>query len=164
MQILTDKFLQQYKNNTDFSEYINNFKKSSKGTNFDYLNKSSSVFSSNIEWNSLDLNSFMNHKMNKSTSKDVEEIENLISAYSFAQENELNEKTFLNTHTVSSKILLIKSRRWVYRNDKVWIFWSWWLVYLAIEPEFVEREMRKLFDDILRIIRKKINKWGNILL
>lgn len=74
----------------------------------------------------------------------MEEIENLISAYSFAQSNKLTQKNFLYIHKLSSKTLLIQSKRWKYRDDKVWVFWNWGLVYLAIEPEFVEKEMKKL--------------------
>jgi hypothetical protein len=43
--------------------------------------------------------------------KDVEEIENLISAYDFAKNNTLNEKNFLHIHKISSKTLLIPSKR-----------------------------------------------------
>jgi hypothetical protein len=53
----------------------------------------------------------MNAKMNKTKTKDVEEIESLIKAYNFAKENNLNENNFLNTHFLSSKTLLIKSKR-----------------------------------------------------
>ena len=121
----------------------------SKELDFDFLTESSSVFSSNIEWNSLDLNSFMNLKLqNKKTSKDVLEIENLIKAYKFAQKNKLTEKNLLYTHKIASETLLIKSQRWVYRNEKVWVFWAEGLVYLAVEEEFVEKEMKKLFLDI----------------
>ena len=38
---------------------------SEKRGGFDYLTKSSAVFSSNIEGNSIDLNSYMNYELNK---------------------------------------------------------------------------------------------------
>jgi hypothetical protein len=50
-------------------------------------------------------------KLNSTKSKDVEEIENLIESYKFAQNNNLDEKSFLNIHKISSETLLIKSKR-----------------------------------------------------
>lgn len=64
---------------------------------FDYLIKSSAVYSSNIEGNSIDLNSYMNYELNKDKfkiGKEVEEIEDLIEAYTFGQKNAGMRKIF----------------------------------------------------------------------
>jgi hypothetical protein len=53
----------------------------------------------------------MNSKINKNNSKEVEEIENLVKAYLFAQKNNLNEINFLKIHKILSKTLLINSKR-----------------------------------------------------
>ncbi len=159
MKILSDKYFWEYKKwLKNFSQNLGKFKKLSKKLDFDYLIQSSSVFSSNIEWNSLDINSFMNFKMNKNITKDVEEIDNLIKAYDFAQKNKLNEKKFLETHKILSETLLIKSKRWIYRNDKVWVFWKEGLIYLAIEAEFVNIKMKELFEDINYLLEKKLSE------
>lgn len=159
MKILTDKYLVKYcKLLKDLDENYKLFLSNSKKLDFKYLTESSSVFSSNIEWNSLDLNSFMNQKLNSSSlTKDAEEIENLINSYEFAQENKLSEKNLLEIHKISSKTILIKSKRWKYRQDKVWVFWSQWLIYLAIEAEFVEEKMKELFEDIEKLIENKLS-------
>ena len=123
--------IQQY----DFSE--------NKG-GFDYLTKSSAVFSSNIEGNSIDLNSYMNYELNKDkfkVGKEIEEIEDLIEAYEFAQINSLNEKNLLTSHKIFSETLLIKSKRGNYRIEQVGMFGKSRLSYLAVEPELVEKEM-----------------------
>lgn len=149
MKLLSDKYLLKYKKIVwDIFERYNLFLEKSEDLNFNYLTQTSSVFSSNIEWNTIDINSFMNFKINKIKSKDIEEIDNLIMSYEFAQNNKLNEKNFLETHKISSETLLIKSKRWKYRNDKVWVFWNEWLIYLAIEAEYVEEKMKDLFSDI----------------
>ncbi|PKL85301.1 MAG: hypothetical protein CVV22_08530 [Ignavibacteriae bacterium HGW-Ignavibacteriae-1] len=52
-------------------------------------------YSPNIEGNSIDLNSFMNHALLKAkgkNNKEIVEIENLVAAYEFAQLNLLNAK------------------------------------------------------------------------
>ena len=158
LKILTGKYLEKYR--LKASKLLENFEiflENSNDLNFEYLTESSSVFSSRIEWNSLDLNSFMNMKLNSTKSKDLIEIENLIKAYNFAQNNNLNEKNLLNTHKIASESLLIKSKRWKYRDDKVWVFWKEWLIYLAIEPEFVKLKMGELFEDIKILLNSELN-------
>ena len=111
--------------NFDFSQHLNSYKKllleqsfrierfknSMKEQDFSYLTESSSVYSSNIEGNTLNVNSFMNAKLQKTASKEVEEIQNLIAAYDFAQNNGLTQQNFLNIHKISSQTLLIPSKR-----------------------------------------------------
>jgi len=87
----------------------------------------------------------MNYKMqNKKVSptKDIQEIEDLISAYEFAQNNKLTEKNFLQIHKILSRLLLIESKQGIYRTEKVGIFSTEGLVYLAIEPENVAEAMK----------------------
>lgn len=138
--------------NFDFSEHIREF---------DFLTKSSAVYSSNIEGNSIDLNSFMNYELNKDkfkVGKEIEEIEDLIEAYEFAQKNTLNEKNLLTCHKIFSKTLLIKSKRGKYRIEQVGVFGKTGLAYMAIEPEFVEKEMKIFFQDIEELISSSLNE------
>ncbi|MGV8962847.1 MAG: Fic family protein [Candidatus Saccharimonadaceae bacterium] len=135
----------------DFSE--------NKGT-FDYLTKSSAVFSSNIEGNSIDLNSYMNYQLNKQkfkVGKEIEEIEDLIEAYEFAQNNYLNEKNLLTCHNIFSETLLIKSKRGKYRIEQVGVFGKSGLAYLTLESELVEKEMQTLFQDLEELLSSKLN-------
>jgi Fic family protein len=128
---------------------------------FEYLTKSSAVFSSNIEGNSIDLNSFMNYEMNKDkfkVGKEIEEIENLIKAYEFAQTNLLNECNLLNCHKILSETLLIKSKRGKYRIEQVGVFGKLGLAYMAVEPEFVGKEMKEFFQDVKELISSKLNE------
>lgn len=158
MKILTDKYLKKYQESLkNFKSKYDLFLKNSKDLDFQYLTESSSVFSSNIEWNTLDINSFMNFRMNKNITKDVKEIENLIKSYNFAEKNKLNEKNLLEVHKISSRTLLIKSKRWNYRDDKVWVFWKEWLIYLAIEVEYVKPKMKELFSDIELLIKEDLS-------
>jgi len=134
---------------------IQKFDFSEKKGSFDYLTKSSAVFSSNIEGNSIDLNSYMNYELNKDKfkiGKEIEEIENLIIAYEYAQKNKLNEKNLLNCHKIFSETLLIKSKRGKYRIEQVGVFGKLGLAYMAIEPEFVEKEMKLFFKDIEELL------------
>lgn len=140
---------------------IQNYDFSEHNGEFDYLTKSAAVYSSNIEGNSIDLNSYMNYELNKDKfkiGKEIQEIEDLIEAYHFAQKNNLNEKNLLIGHKIFSETLLVKSKRGKYRMEQVGVFGKSGLAYMAIEPEFVEREMKILFKDIEELISLSLNE------
>lgn len=152
-----ERYFKKYQKKVfDLDKKLDIFKKKSAKLDFEFLKISSSLYSANIEWNSLDLNSFMNLDLNKKTSKDKKEIDDLILAYEFAKSNELNEKNFLKSHKISTKTILNLSNRWNYRQEKVWVLWKEWLVYLAIEAEKVEKTMKDLFFDIKFLLEKKL--------
>lgn len=163
MKITERKYLDKYKESigNEISILIKNFDFSENSGGFEYLTKSSAVYSSNIEGNSIDLNSYMNYEMNKDkfkVGKEIEEIEDLIEAYEFAQNNRLNEKNLLNCHKIFSDTLLIRSKRGKYRIEQVGVFGKSGLVYMAIEPEFVEKEMKMFFQDINELISTNLNE------
>jgi Fic family protein len=140
---------------------IENFDFSENRGGFEYLTKSSAVYSSNIEGNSIDLNSYMNYEMNKDkfkAGKEIEEIEDLIEAYGFAQVNKLNEKNLLNCHKIFSGTLLIRSKRGKYRIEQVGVFGKSGMAYMAVEPEFVAKEMKIFFQDLNELISTDLNK------
>ncbi|MDR0712603.1 MAG: Fic family protein [Prevotellaceae bacterium] len=137
------------------SELIARFDFSEHAVDLDYFTMSSAVYSSNIEGNSIDLNSFMNYQLSKEkfkAGKEVQEIENLVEAYKLAQEHSLTEPNLLKAHSILSKTLLIKSKRGKYRIEPVGVFGKEGLVYLAVEPEFVKQEMTTFFSDIQKLI------------
>lgn len=145
----------------EIPELIKNFDFSENSGKFEYLTKSSAVYSSNIEGNSIDLNSYMNYEMNKDkfkAGKEIEEIEDLIQAYKFAQSNKLNEKNLLNCHKIFSNSLLTSSKRGKYRTEQVGIFGKSGLAYMAVEPEFVEKEMKLFFQDLSELISSELNE------
>ena len=124
------------------------------GVDLSYSVDSSAVFSSNIEGNNIDLNSYMNQKMVKSKfkkKKELAEIDNLVNAYNFAQENQLTEENFLEVHRILAKSFLIKSKLGIYRDDRMGVFSTSGLVYIAVEPEKLPDAMKhfwKEFDEI----------------
>jgi len=163
MRITETKYLDIYKKpfGNEISKLIKDFDFSDNRGGFEYLTKSSAVYSSNIEGNSIDLNSYMNYEMNKDkfkVGKEIEEIEDLVEAYEFAQANKLNEKNLLNCHKIFSNTLLIRSKRGKYRIEKVGVFGKEGLAYMAVEPEFVEKEMKLFFQDVSELILSDLNE------
>src|SRR6056297_1140185 len=163
MRITERKYLDNYKKSigNDIPKLIKDFDFSENRGGFEYLTKSSAVYSSNIEENSIDLNSFMNYELNKDkfkAGKEIEEIEDLIEAYTFAQNNKLNEKNLLNCHKIFSDTLLIRSKRGKYRIEQVGVFGKAGLAYMAIEPELVEKEMKVFFQDLNELISLELDE------
>ncbi len=163
MRITERKYVDIYvkSNGNEIPQLIKDFDFSEKCGGFDYLTKSSAVYSSNIEGNSIDLNSYMNYELNKDrfkAGKEIEEIEDLIQAYEFAQSNKLNEKNLLHCHKIFSDTLLIRSKRGKYRIEQVGVFGKSGLAYMAVEPEFVEKEMHVFFQDLNELISSDLNE------
>ncbi|KAA3598422.1 MAG: Fic family protein [Calditrichaeota bacterium] len=159
--LILDSFLKTYKQKftskieTDFPK----LKLGNERLDLDYQTQVSAVFSSNIEGNSIDLNSYFNLKLAEEKfkpKKDFQEIEDLVSAYGFVQKNELNEKNFLESHKILSKNILIKSKRGNYRNEKMGVFSEQGLVYLALEPEFVPETMKRFFEEITELLHSNL--------
>lgn len=145
---------------TQIATLIDQFDFSENNGGFAYLTKASAVYSSNIEGNSIDLNSYMNYELmekKRKPKKEITEIENLIAAYGFAQKNKLNEASLLHCHKILSATFLIKSKRGLYRIEPVGVFGKTGLAYLAVEPEFVAKEMQLFFADIAELINNNLS-------
>ncbi len=162
MEILSDKFLNKYRKkfesklNIDLEKINSN----SPDNNFDYYLKSSAVYSSNIEGNPVDLNSYMNSKLfkKKLRNKAIEEIDDLLKAYNFTKDTLLTEKNLLKSHKIFSKQFIIKSKQGNYRKERIGVFDSGGLVYMAVEPEYVKSETQKVFNDIKYLEKENLSQ------
>ncbi|MEO8150634.1 MAG: Fic family protein [Bacteroidia bacterium] len=128
---------------------------------FEYYIVASSLFSSKIEGNTLDFNSFYRNRNKKGVPKrkEVSEIENLVTTYRFASLKKLNKINFLDAHKILSATLLPLKERGKFRTVQVGVRDSATgrPVYLAVEPEFVNVEMSKLFSDITVLMKSKLS-------
>jgi Fic family protein len=165
LKLISPEYLNLYsdKLNTNWMEVFNKLKSKTAFTleDFEYYIIASSLYSSKIEGNTLDVNSFFRNR-NKKTSvkkKEVREIETLMQAYKFASENHLNRTNFLKSHAILSETLLPAKERGVLRKDQVGVRDSKTLrpVYLAVEPQYLKVEFSKLFDDIDTLIKRDLS-------
>lgn len=119
--------------------------------------EASAVYSSNIEGNSLDLDAFMNSKLNRNgrafKAKEQREIETLVEAYRFARTHVLSEKNLLKAHAILAEHLLPKAQRGEYRDQRMFVYSQQGIEYAAVEPEFVADKMREVFDDVRSLKR-----------
>lgn len=130
-----------------------------KAPNFQFMLESAAVYSSNIEGNSLNLNSFLNSRMSpkKIRPKEAQEIEDLLMAYKFTQDHVLNEKNMLMAHAMLSKDFVNSARRGVYREEAVGVFSRQGMVYLAVEPKWVKQEMSELFKQVQLLLNLNLS-------
>jgi Fic family protein len=125
---------------------------------FEYYFIAASLYSSKIEGNTLDANSFFRNRGNKSfpKKKEVQEVEDLVEAYKFASSNKLTMTNFLKAHQLLSGTLLAAKHRGKVRKEAVAVRDSKTLrpVYIAVEPELVSEELAKLFNDIAILLNR----------
>lgn len=126
---------------------------------FTFMLDSAAVYSSNIEGNPLNLNSFLNSRLQskKVRPKEAQEIEDLVEAYSFSQKHPLSEKNTLKAHALLSRDFLSKARQGAYRMEPVGVFSGRGLEYLAVEAKLVKSEMKNLFDVITLLAAQKMS-------
>lgn len=159
LKLLSSEFLNDYssKLDLDWFDFFNQLrtKKIYSQDDFQYYIQSSATYSSNIEGNSIDIDTYLKNKTFKikSKPKEMTEIDDLILAYNFAMENKLNQTSFLKSHKIlSNKVLTLKSPKGKLRNQQVGIFSSGKVEYMAVEPECVKEEFEKLFFDIKELL------------
>ena len=146
---------------TKFKKLKNDFWKikTEKKNNLNFLIQSSALFSSKIEGNTLDLNSFINQiALDRASKKEREEIWDLVKAYEFAENHILTEKNLLKAHKILSKNLVSKNRQGKYREESVGVFSSQGLEYMALKSERIKKEMAMFFGEIQKLLEKEMTK------
>ncbi len=119
----------------------------------------SSVFSSMIEGNTIDFDTYLKYSTSgmNTKNKSFNEIEDLINAYKYANQTELNIDNLLKAHHLLSKTLIPDSKySGKIRDKKVYIFGGGVKVYTGASPEIVKEETNKLFTDIDILLKREM--------
>lgn len=155
---LLPKYIKKY--SRGIQNYIKESMTEQRAVDFNFLLDTAAVYSSNIEGNTLDINSFLNSKTSpkKHRPKEVQEITDLVSAYDYAQKHVLNEKNIQRAHNILSSQFVSLTRQGVYRKEPVGVFSQSGLEYMAVEPELVEQEMREVCAVVVELLSKKMTK------
>lgn len=161
LKILKNEYFQGYKTQlkidveTAFTA-LNN--KPLSVDDFKFYLANSAVHSSNIEGNTINLDTYLKaseFNLHLRT-REIKEIEDLIDAYQFARENVLSLENILKTHEILTQSILVKKERGKIRKVKVGVRSEGRLIYLAIEPEFIKQQLENLFDDISLLLKNKL--------
>jgi len=153
-KILTDRLFIDYKGKVIDSplDKIDNLKKVEIPVDyFEFYKSVSSVYSSKIEGEDIDFDSYYKHKFLKVKFKPdyTRKADDLFSAYDFIDDNPLNLKNVRKAHSVLSANLLPKSQQGLIRTNPMLVINSDDQIdYVAASPEIVNQELDKLFHDI----------------
>jgi Fic family protein len=118
---------------------------------FQFYNSVSSVYSSKIEGENIDFDSFFKHKfMNIKYQPDyTKKADDLYLAYEFVFKNKLTLQNLQKAHSILSANLLPKSQQGLIRNNPMFVINSNDRIeYIATEPSKVKIELERLFKDI----------------
>lgn len=162
-KILTDKLIHDYTKVVKESplDKIDNLKKIEIPVDYFQFYKSvSSVYSSKIEGEDIDFDSFFKHKFLKVKFKPdyTRKADDLFSAYDFIDNNRLVLANVKKAHSILSQSLLPKSQQGLIRNNPMFVINSDDKIeYVAAIPEIVKSELDKLFLDIELLIKSELN-------
>jgi len=163
LKILTSQLLNAYTNFVKESplDKLDNLKKVEMQVDYFQFYKSvSSVYSSKIEGEEIDFDSFFKHKfLNVKFRPDyTRKADDLYAAYDFIDNHKLNLKNVQKAHSILSSKLLPKSQQGFIRTNPMFVINSDDKIeYVAASPEIVKQELGKLFDDIDQLIRTELN-------
>ena len=162
-KILTDKLLVEYTKAVKESLFDKIDKIGKIATPVDYFEfyKSvSSVYSSKIEGEDIDFDSYFKHKFLKVEFKPdyTRKTDDLYDAYDFIDINKLTLGNVQKAHRILSKNLLPKSQQGLIRSNPMFVINSDDRIeYVAASPAIVKPELDKLFHDINLLLQTDLN-------
>ncbi|MFD2201959.1 Fic family protein [Shivajiella indica] len=127
---------------------------------FSFYTSVSSVYSSKIEGEAIELDSYIKHKkFGIEFSPDyTRKIDDLYDAYSFAKVNELNNETIAQAHSLLSKNILTKNRQGKYRLQNMYVSTpDGRIEYVAASPFELEAEMEKFYTDLTLLLKTEMS-------
>jgi len=164
LKFISSEYLDTYakKSDTEWMDVFHELRSKSNFTqeDFDYYIVASSLYSSKIEGNSIDFNSFYrNRKAKGQKTKEIREIEDLAKAYVFASSAMLNRPNFLKAHGIPSKTVITKAdERGKVRTVNVGVFDKYGRpAYMAADYTEVKTELNKLFYDIDILLKRNLS-------
>lgn len=123
---------------------------------FSFYTSVSAVFSSKIEGENIELDSFIKHKRFgiQYQADYTRKIDDLYEAYLFAQKNTLTPKNIASAHSQITKHILKKSQQGKVRVGTMYVITNDGKIeYIAAGPEKVKSELDKLYEDIEILLR-----------
>lgn len=127
---------------------------------FSFYTSVSSVFSSKIEGEEIDLDSYIKHKKFgiEFLPDYTKKIDDLYNAYTFAKSNVLNKKNIEKAHKLLGKHIVAKHFQGKIRKCNMYVATpDGKIEYVAAKPFEVESEMKKFHEDIDLLVKAKLN-------
>ena len=164
-KILTESLLTHFKEVVNESplEMLDRIKKPDLSVDYFQFYKSvSSVYSSKIEGEQIDFDSYFKHKFLKVKFKPdyTQKADDLFAAYDFIDNQKLNFENVCKAHAILSRNLLPENQQGAIRNNPMFVINSDDRIeYVAAEPLKIKSELDKLFSDIEHLQEKKLDAY-----
>jgi Fic family protein len=127
--------------------------------NFSFYTSVASVFSSKIEGEPIELDSYIKHKRDGIPFQPdyTKKIDDLYRAYVFAQNNKLTEKNVKEAHRLLSKHIVATAWQGKYRQQNMYVATDDGRIeYVAAAPQIVEQEMSSFFEGVYPLIEASL--------
>ena len=127
---------------------------------FSFYVSVSSVYTSKIEGEKIELDSYIKHKKFgiQFLPDYTKKIDDLYNAYAFAKSSELNPKKISEAHKLLSKHIVAKNWQGKFRNHNMYVTTpDGRIEYVAASPNEVEAEMEKFHNDIEILLKTKLS-------
>lgn len=119
--------------------------------NFSFYTSVASVFSSKIEGEDIELDSYIKHKRDALSFQPdyTKKIDDLYEAYSFAQQHAINATNLKESHAILSRHIVAKLWQGKYRKQNMYVATDDGKIeYVAAAPAKVPHEMELFFSDL----------------
>ena len=162
LKIIPIDLLEQYslQVNKDLQTSFDNLKDAEISTDgFSFYTSVSSVFSSKIEGEEIELDSYIKHKKFgiEFLPDYTKKIDDLYNAYTFAKTNVLNKENIGEAHKLLSKHIVAKHQQGKIRTQNMYVSTpDGKIEYIAATPFEVQGEMEKFCSDIEILLQEKL--------
>ncbi len=127
---------------------------------FSFYTSVASVFSSKIEGENIELDSYIKHKAMgvQFQPNYTRKIDDLYNAYTFAQTNTLTSSNLLKAHALLSTNILETSKQGNFRNQNMYVTTDDGRIeYVAVSPFELPTEMNKWYSDVAYLLQQEMN-------
>ena len=156
---LLPAFLQRVPNNLEFA--FDNLKDAAISTDsFSFYASVSSVYSSKIEGENIELDSYIKHKKFgfEFLPDYTKKTDDLYNSYGFAKENLLNNKNIVEVHKFITKNILPVSKQGELRSQNMYVTNSEGSIeYVAASPDELKPAMENFYADVDTLIKRNLS-------
>ena len=127
---------------------------------FSFYTSVASVFSSKIEGEEIELDSYIKHKRFgiEFLPDYTKKIDDLYAAYIFAKTNALNKYSISKVHEILAKNIVAQNQQGKNRIHNMYVASDDGKIeYVAISPYQLESEMENFYNDLEELLSKKLN-------
>lgn len=162
LKIISSILLQDFlkKIPVDLKEKFNDLKEAEISTDtFSFYTSVASVFSSKIEGEDIELDSYIKHKKFgiEFLPDYTKKIDDLYNAYNFAHSNHLNKQNITEAHKLLSKHIVATHYQGIIRTQNMFVSTSDGKIeYVAATPFEVVSEMEKFYEDIDVLLKQEL--------